>query len=393
MTTWWAHRLEELPPYLFVEIDRRKREAIAAGRDVIDFGVGDPDQPTPGFIVDRMADAIRRPGNHHYALGVGGIEFRNAVADFFVRRFGVKLDPKTEVVALLGSKEGIGHLPTAVVNPGETVLIPDPGYPVYTAGTIFAGGKCHTMSLRESNGWLPVLGDVSAEVRRTAKLMFLNYPNNPTAACAPLSFFEEAVAFAREHHILIAQDAAYSEVYFDPDHSPPSILQVEGAKDVAVEFHSLSKTFNMTGWRVGFAVGNADALAALAKVKNNLDSGIFGAVQEAGVEALTGIRRAEVIAHIGPDGTYRRRRDVLIAGLRESGWSVASPQATFYVWAKCPGGLDSLTVASRVLDDANVVLIPGIGFGRCGEGYVRIALTVDESRTAKAVERIARLKW
>jgi len=393
MTTWRANRLDELPPYLFVEIDRKKRAAIEAGRDVIDFGVGDPDQPTPSFIVDRMAKAIRTPANHRYALGVGGIEFRNAVADFFVRRFGVKLDPKTEVVALLGSKEGLGHLPTAVVNPGETVLIPDPGYPVYTGGTIFAGGKCHTMPLRESNGWLPMLSDIPAEVCRSAKLMFLNYPNNPTAACAPLSFFEEAVALARKHNFLIAQDAAYSEVYFDSAHPPPSILQVEGAKDVAIEFHSLSKTFNMTGWRLGFAVGNAEALAALAKVKNNMDSGVFGAVQEAGIEALGGIRRPEIVSHIGPDGTYRRRRDVLVAGLRQAGWSVASPQATFYVWAKCPGGLDSMTIASRALDKADVVVIPGVGFGQCGEGYVRFALTVDEARTANAVERIARLKW
>jgi LL-diaminopimelate aminotransferase len=376
-----------------VEIDRKKREAIAAGRDVIDFGVGDPDQPTPSFIVDRMADAIRRPGNHRYSLGMGGIEFRTAVADFFVRRFGVKLDPKTEVVTLLGSKEGIGHLPTAVVNPGEMVLIPDPGYPVYTGGTIFAGGKCHTMPLRESNGWLPVLSDIPTEVCRSAKLMFLNYPNNPTAACAPLTFFEEAVAFARKHNFLIAQDAAYSEVFFDSAHPPPSILQVEGAKGVAVEFHSLSKTFNMTGWRLGFAVGNAEALAALAKVKNNMDSGVFGAVQEAGVEALGGICRAELVTHIGPDGTYRRRRDVLVAGLREAGWSVAAPQATFYVWAKCPGGLDSMTVASRILDKADVVVIPGVGFGQCGEGYVRFALTVDETRTREAVSRIARLQW
>jgi len=393
MTSWRANRLNELPPYLFVEIDRKKRAAIEAGRDVIDFGVGDPDQPTPTFIVERMAQAIRKPANHRYALGIGGIEFRSAVAEFFAGRFHVKLDPKTEIIALLGSKEGLGHLPTAVVNPGETVLIPDPGYPVYTGGTIFAGGKCCTMPLRDSNGWLPVLSDIPAEVYRSAKLMFLNYPNNPTTACASLSFFEEAVALARKHNFLIAQDAAYSEVFFDSANPPPSILQVAGAKEVAIEFHSLSKTFNMTGWRVGFAVGNAEALAALAKVKNNMDSGVFGAVQEAGIEALGGIRRPDIVSHIGPDGTYRRRRDVLVAGLRQAGWSVASPQATFYVWVKCPDGLDSMTVASRVLDKADVVVIPSVGFGQCGEGYVRFALTVDESRTAQAVERIARLQW
>ncbi len=393
MTTWRANRLDELPPYLFVETDRRKREAIAAGREVIDFGVGDPDQPTHGFIVEAMTKALRTPSNHRYPLGIGSLAFRQAVADFFRRRFGVALDPQTEIIALIGSKEGLGHLPTAVVNPGDTVLIPDPGYPVYTGATIFAGGKCHYMALREDNGWLPVLEDIQPQVRRDAKLMFINYPNNPTAAYATLPFFEKAVAFAREHRILIASDAAYSEVFFDADRPPPSILQVPGAKDVAIEFHSLSKTFNMTGWRVGFAVGNPEALAALAKVKNNIDSGVFGAVQEAAIAALQSSANPAVLAQIGPNGLYARRRDILVGGLRKAGWSVASPQATFYVWARCPGSLDSMTVAQRILADADVVAIPGIGFGVGGEGYVRFALTVDEPRTAKAVERISRLKW
>ena len=390
MTTWQSERLSQLPPYLFVEIDRKKREAIAAGRDVIDFGVGDPDLPTHRFIVERMAEAIRDPANHRYALGVGMLEFRQTVADFFEQRYGIKLDPTTEIIALLGSKEGLAHLPTAVINPGDTVLLPEPGYPVYVGGTVFAGARCFTMPLRESNGWLPVLEDIPTEVRRTSRLMFLNYPNNPTAACAPLSFFQRAVDFARRHDILIAQDAAYSEMYFDAADRPPSILQVPGAMDVAVEFHSLSKTFNMTGWRIGFAIGNRTALASLAKVKNNIDSGVFGAVQRAGIAALRGIGRPEIAAQID---TYRRRRDVLVAGLREVGWSVAVPQATFYVWASCPGGLDSMSVASRILDEADVVVIPGLGFGRCGEGYVRFALTVDESRTREAARRLARIKW
>ncbi len=393
MTTWWADRLSELPPYLFVEIDRRKREAIAAGRDVIDFGVGDPDLPTHGFIVERMADAVRQPANHRYPLGLGTLEFRKAAAQFFERRFGVGLDPQSEVLALIGSKEGLGHFPTAVVNPGQVVLIPDPGYPVYTGGTIFAGGKCHYMALTEDRGWLPALEDIPADVRRAARLMYLNYPNNPTAACATLSFFEQAVAFAREHRILVAQDAAYSEVYFHADRPPPSILQVDGAKDVAVEFHSLSKMFNMTGWRVGFAVGNPEALAALARVKNNIDSGVFGAVQEAAIEALRGLQRPEVQAHIGPNGVYRRRRDVLVGGLREAGWSVAQPEATFYVWARCPKGTDSMGAAARLLRDADVVAIPGVGFGAGGEGYVRFALTVEEKRIAQAVARLRLLHW
>ena len=388
MSNWSAERLSKLPPYLFVEINRKKREALAAGRDVIDFGVGDPDQPTSAFIVERMAQAIREPGNHPYALGVGSLPFRKAAAQFFARRFGVNLDPQTEVLALIGSKEGIGHLPTAVVNPGETVLVPDPGYPVYEAGTIFAGGTVHKMPLRESNGWLPLLNDIPADVRRGAKLMFLNYPNNPTGACTSRAFFEEAVAFAREYSILIAQDAPYSEVYFgDP---PPSILEISGAKDVCIEFHSLSKTFNMTGWRVGFAVGNHEVLAALAAVKSNLDSGVFTAIQEAGIAALQGIERPEIKNQMA---MYRRRRDVLVAGLREAGWPITTPQATFYVWAKYPGRVDSMTFASRLLDETDVVVIPGIGFGASGEGYIRFALTVSEERTRVAVHRIGRLSW
>jgi LL-diaminopimelate aminotransferase len=395
--SFWADRLDHLPAYLFVEIDRKKREAIAAGRDVIDFGVGDPDLPTHPFIVDAMAEAIRKPPHHRYASGAGSPEYRKTIAAFFSRRFGVTLDPNTEVLALLGSKEGLAHLPTGLLNPGQTALIPDPGYPVYIAGTLFAGGKCYKMALREETGWLPDLDAIPASVLDNARLLFLNYPNNPTAACAPLSFFEKAVAFARKHELLIVQDAAYSEMGFKPDAPPPSILQVPGAKDVSIELHSLSKTFNMTGWRAAFAVGNAKAIAALAKVKNNVDSGIFGAVQEAAIAALNGIDRPEIRDQIA---TYRRRRDILISGLREAGWSVATPQATFYVWTKPPpfirgdqGGSYSMAVASRILAEADVVVIPGIGFGQCGEGYVRFALTVPESRTAEAVKRIGGLTW
>ena len=383
-----ADRLAQLPPYLFVEIDHKKKAARDAGRDVIDFGVGDPDRPTPAFIVDRMAEAIRDPANHPYAFGVGMLEFRRTVGEYFRRRFGVELDPNSEVVALLGSKEGIGHLPIGIVNPGDVVLCPEPGYPVYVSGTIFAGGEPYAMPLREENGWLPVFRDIPAEVCRRAKLMHLNYPNNPTAALAPLSFFEEAVEFAREHDIVIAQDAPYVELYFgDP---PPSLLQVEGAKDVAIEFHSFSKTFNMTGWRLAYAVGNPNVLAALAKVKNNVDSGAFLALQHAGIEALKGIDRPEIRAQMD---AYRQRRDLLVAGLREAGWPVTPPQATFYVWAKCPGGVDSMTVAKRILDEADVVVIPGAGLGSTGEGFVRFSLTVKEERIREALARIGRLSW
>ncbi len=383
-----ADRLSDLPAYLFAEVDRKKREAIDAGRDIIDFGVGDPDRPTPAFIVDVMAEAIRDPANHTYALGVGSLGLRQAVVEFFAKRYGLQLDVAREVVALLGSKEGIGHLPTAIVNPGECVLVPEPGYPVYVAGTIFAGGVCHAMPLCEENGWLPVLGDIPPDVLRKTKLMYINYPNNPTGALAPLSFFEEVVAFARENEIIVAHDAPYADLYFgDP---PPSILQVEGAKDLCIEFHSLSKTFNMTGWRVAFAVGNPDVLKALAKVKSNLDSGMFGAVQQAGIAALEGLNRVEIKDQIE---MYRRRRDILIAGLREAGWPVSTPQATFYVWAKLPPGNSSTAAASRILDEADVVVVPGAGLGATGEGFVRFSLTVSEERTREAVSRIAQLSW
>lgn len=383
-----ADRLSHLPPYLFVEIDRKKKEARDAGRDVIDFGVGDPDQPTPTFIVDRMAEAIRDPANHTYAFGWGMIELRGTIAKFFQRRYGVTLHPKTEILVLLGSKEGIGHLPTAVVNPGEHVLVPEPGYPVYVGGTIFADGIPYVMPLREENGWLPVLDDIPAEIRNSATLMFLNYPNNPTGACAPRSFFEEAVAFAREYGVLIAQDAPYCELYFgDP---PLSLMQIDGAKDVAIEFHSLSKTFNMTGWRLAFAVGNPDMLRALAAVKSNLDSGVFQAVQHAGIAAIEGIDRSEIRAQTD---MYRRRRDLLVAALQLRGWPVKAPEATFYLWAKCPRGHGSMHVASRLLEEADVVVVPGAGFGPTAEGYVRFSLTVTEERTNEAIERIMKLTW
>lgn len=388
MGSYRSERLGMLPPYLFVEIDRRKAEAIEAGRDIIDLGVGDPDKPTPDFIIDKMAEAIRNPKNHPYALGIGKREFREAVAAFFQGRYGVELNPKTEILALLGSKEGIGHLPTAVINPGDVVLVPAPGYPVYTSGTIFAGGTTHVMPLTEENGWLPVLEDIPADICRKARLMFLNYPNNPTAACADLAYFERAVAFARNHDILIAQDAAYNELYFEKP--PPSILQVPGARDVAIELHSFSKTFNMTGWRVGFAVGNTDAVAALASVKSNLDSGVFGAVQSAAIEAITHTDHVQVRAMMD---LYRQRRDVLVEGLRGAGWKLQSPTATFYVWARCPKGDDSMAVAHRILEEGGVVVIPGIGFGKYGEGYVRFALTVDADRMREAASRIAAIDW
>ncbi len=382
-----AERLNQLPPYLFLEIDRKKRAAIAAGRDVIDLGVADPDRPTPSFIIRRMQEAVADPKNHRYPFDEGVPEFRQEAAAWFARRFGVQLDPKTELITLIGSKEGIGHLPIGVVNPGDYVLVPQPGYPVYFSATVFAGGVPYIMDLREENHWLPDLDAIPADVRKRASLMYLNYPNNPTAATAPRAFFEKAVAFAKENDILIAQDMAYSEVYYGEP--PMSILQIPGARDVAVEFHSLSKTFNMTGWRLGFVAGNADAVAAVAKVKSNLDSGQFNAIQWAGVEAYRYVDHVEVRAM---QDLYRERRDILVEGLQKIGIRVRKPDATFYIWAACPKGIDSMSWVGRLLDEISVVVIPGIGFGKCAEGYFRAALTMDTNRIREAVERMAKLK-
>jgi LL-diaminopimelate aminotransferase len=383
-----SKRLQALPPYLFIEIDRKRRSAIAAGKDVINLGVGDPDRPTPVFIRKRMATAIEDPKNHRYPFDEGVPEFRQEAGRFMKDRFGVELDWQKELITLIGSKEGIGHLPLAVVNPGDTVLVPQPGYPVYHAASIFAGGEPYHMPLTEANGWLPDLDAIPSEVARKASLMFLNYPNNPTSACATLEFFKKAVAFARTNNVIIAQDAAYSEVYFEE--RPVSILQVPGAKEVAVEFHSLSKTFNMTGWRLGWVAGNADVVTALAKVKGNMDSGQFNAIQHAGVEALRHVDDAEIKAI---RDMYRERRDALVEGLRQIGFDVRTPEATFYVWSRCPKGYGSMDVATRALEEASVVLIPGIGFGKPGEGYVRAALTVEVERIKEAIQRLSAMKW
>jgi len=382
-----ASRLDALPPYLFMEIDRKKRAALAAGKDVIDLGVADPDQPTPGFIVERMQRAVADPKNHRYPFDEGVPQFRQEAAAWFARRFGVELDWKTELITLIGSKEGLAHLPLGVVNPGDYVLVPQPGYPVYLSAAIFAGGTPFIMDLTEENNWLPDLDRIPPDVCRRASLMYINYPNNPTGAVAPMTFFERAVAFARQHEILIAHDAAYSEIYYD--RPPASILQVPGARDVAVEFHSLSKTFNMTGWRLGFVVGNADAIAALAKVKSNVDSGQFNAVQWAGAEAYRGIDHPDVRVMLD---IYRERRDILVDGLARLDLRVRRPQASFYVWAACPPEYDSMSFASRLLDELHIVVIPGIGFGRAGEGYFRAALTLDTGRIREAVQRLATLR-
>jgi len=381
-----AQRLVALPPYLFAEIDRRKKAARAAGEDVIDFGVGDPDQPTPPFIVSALKRAAEDGRNHGYPLGWGMPAFREAAAGWFARRFKVELDPASEVLMLIGSKEGLGHMPLAALDPGDVSLIPSPGYPVYRGATVFAGGRPVDMPLRAENHWLPDLQAVPDDVARAAKLMFLNYPNNPTAAVAGLEFFERAVDFARRHDILIVQDAAYSELSYAAP--PPSILQVAGGRQCAVEFHTLSKTFNMTGWRIAFAVGNPQALAALGAIKANMDSGQFGAIQIAAAEALDNADHVAVRAMVD---LYRERRDVLVDGLAALGYEIDKPSATFYVWMPVPRGYDSMGFASRLFEEAHVVVVPGIGFGQYGEGYVRFSLNVPTERIQEALQRLSKL--
>ncbi|HWU36583.1 MAG TPA: LL-diaminopimelate aminotransferase [Candidatus Acidoferrum sp.] len=381
-----AKRLQALPPYVFAEMDRLKREQVKKGVDVISLGIGDPDLPTPSHIIQALAQAARDPANHQYPSYEGMLTFRKAVADWYGSRFGVTLDPVTEVLSLIGSKEGIGHLALAFVDPGDAVLVPDPAYPVYQAGTLFAGGDAYPMPLRPDRGFLPDLDAIPPETLKRAKILWLNYPNNPTGAVAPRGFLAQAVEFARRHRLILAHDAPYSELAYD-GYRPESVLSVTGAKEVAVEFHSLSKTYNMTGWRAGFAVGNARILAGLGRIKTNLDSGVFQAVQYAGIAALTGPQQC-VAENCR---IYQERRDVLVGGLREMGFAVNSPKATFYLWVPVPSGFTSTSFSLEVLAKAGVVLTPGSGFGAAGEGYVRATFTVGVDRLREAVERIKKL--
>ena len=379
-------RLKKLPPYLFVEVDRRKRELLAKGKDVVDLGVGDPDLPSPEFVIEALSCAARDPRNHRYALDAGLPELRETFARWFYERFHVKLDPTEEVLPLIGSKEGIAHLPLAVLNPGNVALVPDPCYPVYKSATHLAGAAPHLLPLLESNDFLPDYSVIEPEALEKARLLFLNYPNNPTSACASKQFLEKSVAFAHDHGILIAQDAAYSEITFE-GYSAPSILEIEGAKEVAVEFHSLSKTYNMTGWRIGFAVGNREALRLLAKVKSNIDSGIFQAIQWAGRRALEegkpALRQTLEI--------YQRRRDLFVGGLNRLGWSVPLPKGTFYCWIPVPPGYTSQELTVKFLEETQIVVTPGNGFGPNGEGYVRASLTISEERLGEALRRIEKI--
>ena len=381
-----SQRLQALPPYLFIEIDKKKRDLMAAGKDVINLGVGDPDLPTHGFIIDAMAKAIYDPKNHRYPFDEGVPAYRHAAARFMEKRFGVIADADKEILTTIGSKDGIAHLPLAVVNPGDTVLVPQPGYPVYASGTTFAGGRVFTMPLVEKNNFLPDLDAIPEDVRKQARLIWLNYPNNPTAATAPLSFYEKVVAMARRYNWVIANDLAYGEVYFES--APVSILQVPGAKEVAIEFHSLSKSFNMTGWRIGWAVGNPAVVAALGQVKGNVDSGQFNAIQVAGAVALDHFDHAAVKKQMD---IYRGRRDALYNGLTALGWKFRKPSAGFFCWVNTPNAMASMELCSRLIEEAYVVTVPGAGFGPAGEGFLRMALTVNEARICEAVERIGKI--
>jgi len=381
-----ADRILTLPPYLFAAIDKMKQEAIRKGIDIINLGIGDPDLPTPAHVIQRLQQASTDPRHHQYPSYEGMLRFREAVARWYKQRFNVTLDPATEVLTLIGSKEGIGHLPLGMINPGDVALVPSPGYPVYSVATQFAGGLTHLMPLRASNHFHPDFDAIPASVLKRAKLCFLNYPNNPTAATTTPDFFREAVAFARRHGLVIAHDAAYSEIYYD-GRRPPSFLEVEGAKEAGVEFHSLSKTFNMTGWRIGFAVGNRDIIAALGKVKSNLDSGVFQAIQEAGIAALESPH--EVTDAIRRE--YQQRRDLFVPGLQQLGLEVESPSASFYVWARVPKKTRSADYTARLLQQAGIVTTPGNGFGEAGEGYVRMTMTVPPARLKEALDRMKRL--
>lgn len=382
-----ADRLKQLPPYLFAEIDRKKEEVRAKGVDIIDLGVGDPDLPTPDHIIKAMQKAVCEPKYHRYPSYSGMKSFNEAVARFYEKRFSIQLDPGSEVITLIGSKEGIAHIPLAFINPGDLALVPSPAYPVYAVAVQFCGGLVHVMDLKKENDFLPDLDAIPEEIAKKAKLMFLNYPNNPTAAVADEAFYKKVVDFAKKYNIIVCHDAAYSEMAFD-GYSPLSFLEIPGAKDIGIEFHSLSKTYNMTGWRIGFAVGNAEVVGALGKVKSNIDSGAFDAVQIAGIKAMdSGQQCVADMRQI-----YQERRDLLMQGLNALGLKAKAPKATFYMWVEVPSGYTSATFATKLLTECGIVATPGNGFGDAGEGFFRMALCVDKERIAEVVERMKKMK-
>lgn len=379
----FSNRLSRLAPYPFVEISRIIAEKRAAGADVVTFGIGDPDIPTPQPVIERLLTAAQHPPNHRYPETDGLPEMRRAIAYWYEQRFGVSLDPDTEVLPLIGAKEGIGHAAFCFLDPGDLALVPDPAYPVYGVGTMFAGAESYIMPLREENGWQPDLSAIPQDAAQAAKVMWLNYPNNPTSAVASMEDFDRYIAYCRENDIALLHDAAYSEVGYD-GYRARSLLQADGAKEVGIEFHSLSKSYNMTGWRMGMAVGNAEMIKALFQIKANLDSGIPQAIQEMAMEALTGLQDCIEDNRV----IYQRRRDRVVRALRKMGLAVAVPEASLYIWAQTPAGFSSADFAARLLADIDIVVTPGSSYGQYGEGYIRLSLTTPDEQVEKGCQRL-----
>ena len=379
-----SRRVENLPPYLFVEINKKIAEKGAKGEDIVSFAIGDPDIPTPSHIIDKLCLAAQDPANHRYPETAGLSELRQAIAGWYERRFGVSLDADKEVLPLIGSKEGVGHIALCFIDSGDIALVPDPAYPVYSVSTMLAGGRPYYMPLVEENDFLPDLDIIPADILKRAKLLWISYPNNPTSAVADLDFFNRVVKFAQQHNLAICHDGPYSEVAFD-GYQPVSFMQADGAKQMGVEFHSLSKSYNMTGWRIGMVVGNAEIIDALKRVKSNLDSGIPQAIQYAAIEALTGSQDC-IQEH---NAIYQRRRDLIIDVLNSIGLEAKPPKASLYIWAKVPEGYTSVDLATDLLEEIGVVVTPGVGYGRNGEGYVRLSLTIPNAGLAKGLSRLS----
>ena len=379
-----SQRVESLPPYLFVEISRKIAEKKAKGEEVISFAIGDPDIPTPPHIIERLCQAARDPANHRYPESDSLPELRRAIAQWYQSRFGVSFDPDKEVLPLIGSKEGIAHIAFCLIDHGDFSLVPDPGYPVYSVSAMLADGRPYYLSLREETNWLPRLNAIPEHILKRAKLLWINYPNNPTAAVADLNFFNQVVKFAQQHNLVVCHDGPYTEVAFD-GYQPVSFMQAEGAKEVGIEFHSLSKSYNMTGWRIGMAVGNARIINALMRLKSNMDSGIPQAIQYAAIEALTGPQGA-ISEH---NAIYQRRRDLIIEVLNNIGLKAKPPKASLYIWAKVPEGYTSMDFTADLLDQVGVAVTPGIGYGRNGEGYVRLSVTIPDAALVKGLSRLS----
>ena len=380
----FSERMNRVPPYLFVQISRKIAEKKAQGIEVISFGIGDPDVPTPDYVIDALGEASHDAPNHRYPESEGLPEFREGVAEWYLRRFGVDLDPEKEVISLIGAKEGIGHVAFCFLDAGDVALVPDPGYPVYAMGTLFAGGESYMLPLTRENDWLPDLDSIPDDIGDRAKLLWLNYPNNPTGAVADLGYYSKAIKFAGKHNIAVMHDACYTEVAYD-GYRPPSFLQADGAKDIGIEFHSLSKSYNMTGWRIGMAVGNAEMIDALLTVKSNLDSGVPQAVQHMAIEAM----KRPLDSVDNRNAVYQARRDRIVPILKSMGMKVESPKAGLYIWAGVPEGYSSAGFAEKLLEDTDVLMIPGGNYGAAGEGYVRLSITLQDELIDKALDRIS----